>query len=117
MTNNPQILTRDQIKFLDEFSKNKYLREQFYFIPYLKSIKTALKYIGYDMNTSFNRNIILVNFNKYDLKLEFTYFPFTRIDKSNIKKNLMIDSIKDIAVNKLFMINSKYGFTLAELIK
>lgn len=41
------------------------------------------------------------------VKVEFTYFPFERIDHSQLKDGLPIDSMQDIAVNKLFTIYQK----------
>jgi hypothetical protein len=41
---------------------------------------------------------------KIFLKIELTYFPFETIDKRIEKNYLTIDSLKDIAVNKLFTI-------------
>ena len=41
------------------------------------------------------------------LKVDFNYYPFTRLDKSNLWKGLQIDSLKDIAVNKVQTISTK----------
>ena len=54
---------------------------------------------------SFNRNIYqLLYKNNTFLKIEFTYFPFKRIDSTKKINNISIDSLQDIAVNKLFTI-------------
>ena len=39
--------------------------------------------------------------------MEFTFFPFERIDKKNKIGDLYIDSLLDIAVNKVFTIYQK----------
>ena len=54
---------------------------------------------------SFNRNIyqLLYSDNKF-LKVEFTYFPFKRIDSTKKFNFIKIDSLLDIAVNKIFTI-------------
>ena len=58
-----------------------------------------------DFQTSFNRNIYQLIFTKKDfLKAEFTYFPFESVDKRIEKDGLIIDSLKDIAINKIFTI-------------
>lgn len=44
---------------------------------------------------------ILVFKNKQQLKVDFNYYPFLRIEKGKKYKNLEIDSIYDIAVNKI----------------
>ena len=65
-------------------------------------------------------------------KIEFTYFPFPRIENGIKKHGVSVDSIIDIAVNKLFTIYQrtkardyidlycicrKKRYTIAELIK
>ena len=99
---------------------------------FLKSIKKKLDYNSFDLNTSFNRNIIHLLFAKETLKLEFTYFPFPQIEKPLKKEGVLVDSVLDIAVNKLFtiyqkprsrdyidlyMVNKKYGFEIEKLLK
>jgi predicted nucleotidyltransferase component of viral defense system len=82
---------------------------------------------------SFNRNIFFLNYaDNAELKLEFTYYPFTRIEKGLQIDNIQIDSVLDIAVNKVFtltqqvrgrdyfdiyMICQKYKFVFADLLK
>lgn len=39
--------------------------------------------------------------NKEELKVDFNYYPFPRIEKGKKYKNLAVDSIYDIAVNKI----------------
>jgi len=41
------------------------------------------------------------------IKLEFTYFPFPRISPRLLRNGLSVDSLEDIAVNKLFTIYQK----------
>lgn len=113
---------------LDFFSEEEINKEAI--IVFLRSIKEKLNYLTYDENTSFNRNIFVLNFENYLLKTEFTYFPFPQIEKPKIIEGVKVDSILDIAVNKLFtiyqkprsrdfmdlcMICRKYGFSLDEL--
>lgn len=55
--------------------------------------------------TSFNRNLFFLTLADGDMiKTEFTYFPFTRLEKLKKQNGLQIDSLLDIAVNKLFTI-------------
>ena len=71
----------------------------------LKQSKKKLGYKEIDFQTSFNRNIYQLIFTKKDfLKAEFTYFPFESVDKRIEKDGLIIDSLKDIAINKIFTI-------------
>lgn len=77
---------------------------------FLKSIKKDLDFSKIDYQQSYNRNIFFIHLKKEVLKTEFTFFPFPRIERSITKQGIEIDSILDIAVNKLFSI---YQRTLA----
>lgn len=57
-----------------------------------------------DFQQSFNRNLFFLHLENEVIKTEFTYFPFPRIDTTQRFKNIPLDSILDIAVNKLFTI-------------
>lgn len=69
---------------------------------------SKIKRFGYpkiEYKQSFNRNIYQLIYPKnLFLKVEFTYFPFKRIDSRKNKNNIKIDSLIDIAVNKIFTI-------------
>lgn len=71
---------------------------------FLKEIKSALNIKKIDFQQSFNRNIYFLHTEKEILKTEFTYFPFEHIEKLAKKGNIYIDSVIDIAVNKVFTI-------------
>lgn len=71
---------------------------------FLHTIKVSLGYQKVDLQQSFNRNLVFLHFDGEILKLEFTYFPFPRIEQGGEKYGLRIDSLLDIAVNKLFTI-------------
>lgn len=90
---------------LDFFSENEV--KLMTITTFLKSIKNVLGYEKIDINTSYNRNIIHLIFKDETLKLEFTYFPFPQINKSKKQGGIYIDSLLDIAVNKLFTIYQK----------
>ncbi|MBU2037298.1 nucleotidyl transferase AbiEii/AbiGii toxin family protein [Patescibacteria group bacterium] len=60
-----------------------------------------------DIQQSFNRNPIFLYLQKDIIKTEFTYFPFPRIEKKIRRNKLFVDSLEDIAVNKLFTIYQK----------
>jgi predicted nucleotidyltransferase component of viral defense system len=60
-----------------------------------------------DFQESFNRNLIFLYLKGEIIKTEFTYFPFPRIEKKIKKNKLFVDSLMDIAVNKLFTIYQK----------
>lgn len=74
---------------------------------------------------------LLIFKNKAQLKVDFNYYPFPRIEKGGKYKNLSVDSIYDIATNKvhtifmrtrirdyvdLYFIMKQYDYTLDKLI-
>ncbi len=128
------ILSERQLQFLDLFSNSPLTKDFYlsggtalcgFYIPYrysedldffsetefeiqsiliwLKSVQSQLGYTTYDVQTSFNRNLIFLEFDTETLKTEFTYYPFPTKSRGQYK-NLSIDSIEDIALNKLFTI-------------
>src|SRR3989338_4866687 len=70
----------------------------------MSEMKRALLITGIDFQQSFNRNLFFIHLKSGVIKTEFTYFPFPRIEKGNAQFGMSVDSIVDIAVNKLFTI-------------
>ena len=94
--------------------------------------KKQLKIKKIDYQQSFNRNLFFIDFGNEIVKTEFTFFPFPRIEKKVKKGELFIDSVIDIAVNKIFtiyqkprardfidlyFINKEFGFKIQNLVK
>ncbi|PIR13189.1 hypothetical protein COV49_03050 [Candidatus Falkowbacteria bacterium CG11_big_fil_rev_8_21_14_0_20_39_10] len=74
----------------------------------LKSLQPKLGFNSFDFQNSFNRNLFFLRFNnEYVLKFEFTYYPFHQVESPTIKGGLLVDSVLDIATNKLFTISQK----------
>ncbi|HLC94104.1 MAG TPA: nucleotidyl transferase AbiEii/AbiGii toxin family protein [Patescibacteria group bacterium] len=74
---------------------------------------------------------ILIFDNQQKLKVDFNYYPFPRIEKGTCFKNLEVDSVYDIAANKLhtifmqprsrdyldlYVIMQRYNYSLNQLI-
>lgn len=75
---------------------------------FFKKIKKEAKIEKVEFQQSFNRNLFFLDLTDSDkIKTEFTYFPFARIDKKEKINNLYLDSLLDIAVNKVFTIYQK----------
>lgn len=74
---------------------------------FLKKIQkeAGIKQISY--NQSFNRNIYIMELQNGAVKTEFTYFPFPRIEIKKKIQDMYVDSLIDIAVNKIFTIYQK----------
>jgi predicted nucleotidyltransferase component of viral defense system len=115
---------------LDFFSENEFDILQVDIA--LKKIKEKQGILRIDFQQSYNRNLFFLHFPGEIIKTEFTYFPFPRIEKGPEKYGIQIDSLIDIAVNKLFSIYQrtqardyidlyafikKENYTIEELIK
>ncbi|MEK7653217.1 MAG: nucleotidyl transferase AbiEii/AbiGii toxin family protein [Patescibacteria group bacterium] len=88
---------------LDFFSE-KEVDSQAIFI-FFKSISKKCGFKKVDFKQSFNRNLFFLHFKNGEIiKTEFTYYPFPRIERKNKISWLFIDSLIDIAVNKIFTI-------------
>src|SRR3989344_4228228 len=99
---------------------------------FFKSNKKEFGILEIDYQQSFNRNLFFLKLKSGILKTEFTYFPFSRIEKGIEKFGVSVDSLLDIAVNKLFTIYQRTkardyidlycirkseGFTISDLFK
>lgn len=73
----------------------------------LKSIAKKAKIKTIDFQQSFNRNLFYLHFNNEVIKTEFTYFPFLQLEFPQERNSIKIDSLIDIAVNKIFTIYQK----------
>ena len=75
---------------------------------FFEKIKIEGKIKKVEFQQSFNRNLFFLDLTDGDkIKTEFTFFPFVRIEKKEKMGNLYIDSILDIAVNKVFTVYQK----------
>jgi len=90
---------------LDFFSEEEFESEGVSAV--LKKIQKAAGIIRVRYEQSFNRNLFFLELEKDEIKTEFTYFPFPRIEQKKKIGNLSIDSLIDIAVNKVFTIYQK----------
>jgi len=87
---------------LDFFSENEF--DILQIDVALKKIKEKLQVLRLDYQQSYNRNLFFLHFPGEIVKTEFTYFPFVRIARGIKKYGIRVDSLVDIAVNKLFSI-------------
>lgn len=72
---------------------------------FVKSIRQELGVASVDFQQSYNRNIFFLKLADGGvLKTEFSFYPFLRLEKGTEDGRLIIDSLLDIAVNKLFTI-------------
>src|SRR3990167_2091994 len=87
---------------LDFFSEQEFDPQSISVI--LKKIQIAVGWKSIEYQQSFNRNLFFLHTDTDVIKTEFTYFPFIRIEQKQKIGELFIDSIVDIAVNKIFTI-------------
>lgn len=91
---------------LDFFSENEFEPQSV--SVFLEKIKNIAKIKKVEYQQSFNRNLFFLDLTDGDkIKMEFTYFPFARIEKKEKMADLYIDGLLDIAVNKVFTIYQK----------
>lgn len=98
---------------------------------FFNDAKPVLGFTSIDFQSSLNRNLFFLQFESGILKMEFTYFPFPRIERADKEYGIEVDSVLDIAVNKLFtiyqrtkardyidlyLICQKDGFVISDLI-
>lgn len=97
----------------------------------IKSLQKEIGFDFFDYQNSFNRNLYFLHFqDKEVLKLEFTYYPFRQVEKPKKIDGIMVDSVLDITINKLFtivqrargrdyydlyFINKKYQYDIEQL--
>lgn len=87
---------------LDFFAEQEFDTQMIF--VFFKKIQKAANIKKIDLQQSFNRNLFFLHLNKEIIKTEFTFFPFPRIERKLKRGELFIDSLQDIAVNKLFTI-------------
>lgn len=71
---------------------------------FLSSLRSELGFASIDFQQSLNRNLFFLKFSDETVKMEFTYYPFPRIEEGMAYNGIVVDSLLDIAVNKLFTI-------------
>ncbi len=101
---------------------------------FFAALKDRLSIKTVDYQQTFNRNLYFLHFADGEVvKTEFTFFPFAAVEKRQpTEYGIAIDSIRDIAVNKLFSIYQravardyldlfflvqKYGATIGDLVR
>lgn len=129
------VITPKQQLLLDEFKKDSYLRDHFYFsggtalslyyLQHRKSVdldffseekidpqevlgrvtswaekhKAAVEYVPIEQTHTFN----VIFPNKQAVKVDFSFYPYKRVGESKKIDSIMVDSLVDIAVNKLLI--------------
>lgn len=90
---------------LDFFTENEF--GPLSISAFFKGIQKKMKITKIDYQQSFNRNLFFITIGKDTVKTEFTYYPFSEIEDRKTVGGIKIDSLLDIAVNKVFTIYQK----------
>lgn len=87
---------------LDFFSETEFHSQAI--SVFFKKIQKEAGIVSVEYQQSFNRNLFFLTLKDGVIKTEFTYYPFTRVEKGQKIENLDVDSLLDIAINKIFTI-------------
>ncbi len=75
---------------------------------FINQVSSKLKAKKVEYNKIFDRRLFFLKFPKETLKVEFTEYPFPQLQKGVTQNGLKIDSLLDIAANKLFSIFNRF---------
>lgn len=68
------------------------------------------KKLNFEIQSDFKEVVYIFNLtfkNRSKLKVDFGYYPYQRIEKGQLMKNFKVDSLTDVAVNKLLTITQR----------
>lgn len=75
---------------------------------FASSLKDALEAQNLRFEKLHDRNQFFLEFEKEELKIEFTLYPFTQLEKPKVEDGIKIDSLRDIAANKMMTILDRF---------
>ncbi len=90
---------------LDFFSEEEF--NPYFVQGFVKKLTTRLKLTNTEYRVQLGLHIFLLHRNKDILKIDFNYYPFPRVNKKLFYRKLAVDSMEDIAINKLQTIATK----------
>lgn len=87
---------------LDFFSQEEFDPQAIF--VFFKKIQKEASIVSIEYQQSFNRNLFFLKLADDVIKTEFTYYPFQRVEEGQKNGALKVDSLLDIAINKIFTI-------------
>lgn len=76
---------------------------------FMESVKKHVKASAMRYERLYDRNIFFLEFNKEQtLKMEFTKYPFKRLGKMIVRSGVQVDSLRDLAANKLMAMLDRF---------
>ncbi|MBU2578974.1 nucleotidyl transferase AbiEii/AbiGii toxin family protein [Patescibacteria group bacterium] len=91
---------------LDFFTANE-PDKQFLHI-FAERLKTIVGANSYRFEHPYDRNIFLFSIADSELKIEFTYYPFQQLEAPVIYEGVRVDSLRDIAANKIMALIDRF---------
>ena len=75
---------------------------------FTEKLKTLLKAESLRFERLYDRNQFFFKFGQEELKIEFTKYPFSQLDVPTTRGGFKIDSMRDIAANKLMAMLDRF---------
>lgn len=91
---------------LDFFNLEK--PDQLFLHTFAQKIQKTLGAQNVRYERLYDRNQFFFTFPNEELKIEFTQYPFPQLDRPTKKDGILVDSIRDIAANKLVTILDRF---------
>lgn len=82
--------------------------DKIYLHSFAEKLKQVLKAEEMRFERLYDRNQFFFQIGKDKLKIEFTKYPFPHLEKPIMKDGIKIDSLRDIAANKLMTILDRF---------
>lgn len=91
---------------LDFFSFDE--ADSVFLYEFAEKLKKTLGATGFRFERLNNRNQFFFDLNGGELKVEFTRYPFHQLEKPNQLEGILVDSLRDIAANKLATVLDRF---------
>lgn len=75
---------------------------------FAERLKTIVGASSYRFEHPYDRNIFLFSIADSELKIEFTYYPFQQLEAPAIYSGIRVDSLRDIAANKIITLIDRF---------
>jgi predicted nucleotidyltransferase component of viral defense system len=75
---------------------------------FVDSLVSDLSAVKHDYRRLYDRNIFVLQFDNEELKMEFTLYPFDQLDPPLSTDGIRVDSLRDIAANKLMVLLDRF---------
>ncbi len=82
--------------------------DKFFLHGFTEKLKDLLKADSVRFGRLYDRNQFFFMFGQKELKVEFAKYPFSQLDEPVIKDGVRVDSLRDIAANKLMTMLDRF---------